>query len=280
MTGSGKIGRWIGFVGLAVLAISSCRKTEKIDLNPNLNVANDIIIAQRPVLNTFRMLVRAVNDTDLQLTGHGYFDGASVTFNPALNKYSFHYFGSYGPDSVARSGTVDAILSGNFAEQGTRVRFSFSAYFEDAMNFNAGDSMVNTGTSGSDLTFSNLIVGGAVLKDTSGTILFSADLQYRVPLNPTGVPAHALITVSGMMGGTSSKGYGFNASIAAPIVYPVYPTICAYIREGSLPFSFAGNTATAGTITLPPVNSCNDSVYYDFGGTVYRWRMKLRYLAH
>src|SRR5512133_1035784 len=91
MTGQNNIGKWIVRAGLvAILAVPvSCGKTETIDLNPNLNVANDIVISQRLVLNAFRLLVRAVNDTDLLLTHHTYFDGASVTYTPGLKKYAF-----------------------------------------------------------------------------------------------------------------------------------------------------------------------------------------------
>lgn len=282
MTAQNNIAKWFVRTGLfALLALPvSCGKSEKIDLNPNLNVANDIVISQRLVLNAFRLLVRAANNSGLLQTHHAFFDGASVTWTPGLKKYAFQYFGANTPDSVMRSGTIEAVLSGNLVDPGTRIGFSFTNYSEDAMHFTSTDTVENTGISGTDLTFSNSIPDGVVVKDTAGTIRFTADLHYTLPVNPTGGMSQAVIMVTGNFAGTSSRGHVFSSAISVPLVFPVFTSVCAYMRDGTVPFSITGHEGIAGTITFPPVQSCSDSVYYDFGGTVYRWRMKQNYLAH
>jgi hypothetical protein len=281
MRGLADIGKiLVAAVLMAVLGFNySCTKNEKIDLNPGLNVANDIIIAQRPVLLAFRLLIRAVNDTALQQTHHGAFDGASVTYNPGQNRYSFYFFGIC-PDGVARAGRIDADLFGELQAPGTGARFTFYNYFEDGMNMNAGDTLVNTGLSGDNLTFTNSVTGGVILKDTIGTIRFSATLNYQVPAAPWNGPASAMIGIVGSISGTSSKGFVFSSDVPEPIIYQVFSETCAWVRQGTIRFYISDTASAAGTIRLPGVSSCNDSVYYDLSGTTYRWRMKFNYLNH
>lgn len=271
-----------GFLGLlAILVLTmSCTKNESRDLAPVLNVADDIIIAQRPVIHTFRMLARAVNDPELQQSHQAYFDGASVTFDPALNHYSFFFMGMYSPDSVLRHGRIEAYVSGDLASVGTTVRFGFNNYKEDGMPVSGDDTLTNTGIEGTDLTFLNSFSNGVIIKDTVGTIRYSATMEYRLPANPPGGYQGAVITVNGRISGTSSKGLVFSSEISSPCVYPVYSSLCAWIREGAILFSLTDSPGEAGTIGFPPLTSCNDSVYYDFGVTTYRWRMKSTYLSH
>jgi hypothetical protein len=281
MKGSDKIVKLLSLAGLvAVLAFTtSCKKEKQIDLNPGLNVANDIIIAQRPVLFAVKMIVRAANDTGLQQTYHTAFEGASVTYNPGQNRYSFYFFGT-GPDGVARAGSIDADLFGDLSVAGTMVRVTFHNYFEDGMNINAGDSLMSGGISGNNLTFSNVVSGGIILKDTIGTIHFNANLEYRVPAAPWSSIPSALLSAWGTISGTSSKGFPFTSVITEPLVYPLYSQTCAWVRQGSFRFSISDTGSVAGTIIFPSLSSCNDSVYYDLTGTTYRWRMELNYLNH
>ena len=274
--------RSAGFLCLLTILVitGSCRKNESRNLAPALNVADDIVLAQRPVTNTFRMLARAVNDPELQQTHHTFFDGASVTFDPTQNHYSFFFMGIFSPDSVFRHGRIEAYLSGDLDSAGTAVRFLFNDYKEDGMPVNGDDSLTSTGPSGTDLVFSNTFKNGVIIKDTVGTITFSAELEYRLPANPSGSYELSVITVTGTISGTSSKGFVFSSDIPVPCVYPVYSSYCPWIREGSIRFAVTDSPGDAGTIAFPPLTSCNDSVYFDFGVTTYRWRMKSTYLSH
>jgi hypothetical protein len=274
--------RKTAFLGLLAILVctGSCTKNESSDLAPVLNVADDIIITQRPVIHTFRMLARAVNDPELQQSHQAYFDGASVTFDSALNRYSFFFMGMYSPDSVLRHGMIEAYISGDLAIAGTTVRFTFNNYREDGMSVNGDDTLTSAGTEGTDLMFFNSFSNGVIIKDTVGTIRYSASLEYRLPANPPGGYPESLITVNGRISGTSSKGLVFSSEISSPCVYPVYSSLCAWIRQGSILFSLTDSPGEAGTIGFPPLASCNDSVYYDFGTTTYRWRMKSTYLSH
>jgi hypothetical protein len=72
----------------------------------------------------------------------------------------------------------------------------------------------------------------------------------------------------------------FSSVVTEPLIYPVYSGTCAWIRQGSIRFYISESSSASGTIRLPVVSSCNDSVYYDLSGTTYRWRMELNYLNH
>jgi hypothetical protein len=282
MKGSDNIGKIRGFILLMILLaiMWSCKKNEKYDLNADLNVANDIVIAQRPVIHAFRMLVRALEDSALQQSHHTFFDGASVTYDPGQNSYSFYFMGMYCPDSVIRTGRIETYIDGDFFSEGTSVRITFNNYKEDGMNITGSDSLVNAGLSGNNMIFSNSFENGVIIKDTVGTIRFRAIMEYQVQVSPPGGYLQTMISVFGTMEGTSSKGFAFSSEISEPLAYPVYSSWCAWIREGSILFSGPGSSVNSGTIYFPPVTSCNDSVYYDFGVTTYRWRMNPKYLNH
>ena len=265
---------------LVILFLISCGKNESVDLNPSLNVANDIVISQRMMLNAFRMLVRAVHDPELQQTHQNYFDGASVSFDPSVNKYTFLYMGTRCPDSVLRTGSMTAILSGPFGEPGTVIRFGFANFSEDTWQVSATDSLVNTGVSGNVLSFSNTFRDAVIVKDTVGAIRFDADLVWQVPEPVSPENPAAVMSVTGTITGISSRGYPLSANISAQLSVAVFPETCPWTREGTLTFPSADLPGGAGLIRFPGLNSCNDSVYYDLGHTTYRWRMKSNYLWH
>lgn len=271
---------WIRTGMPIILLLISCGKNESVDLKPSLNVANDVVISQRMMLNAFRMLVRAVHDPELQQTHQNYFDGASVSFDSSMNKYTFHYMGILCPDSVLRTGSMTAILSGPFAEPGTVIRFGFANFSEDTWHVNATDSLVNTGVSGNVLSFSNTFRGAAIVKDTVGSIRFDADLVWQVPESVgAGNPA-SVMSVTGTISGISSRDYPISATVSAQLSVAVFPETCPWPREGAFTFTSADLPGGTGLIRFPGLNSCNDSVYYDLGHTTYRWRMKSNYLWH
>ena len=262
-----------------LLSASSCKKAKTYNLGPDLNVANDIVITQRIVVNTFRMLVRAAADPALTQTHQAFFDGASVIYNPALEKYTFFYYGIYSPDSVLRSGSIEAVLSGDLFASGTRAEIRFLDYSEDGMPVTGTDSVFNTGPSATGLTFENRVSSGLVIKDTVGTIAFSAGFAFTLdpPLPPD---AAASMLVTGNLDGVSSKGFPFSATISDPLESAVYTGVCPWTRSGLMVVSMSNSTGNADGIYFPEPSSCNDSVYYDFGVTTYKWRMKPKYLSH
>lgn len=282
MTGSGRfLSEFVSLTAIILcFSLISCNKNEAIDLNSNLNIANDIVLSQRPLIQSFRMLVRAVADTGLQQTHQAFFDGASVSYNPGSNRYSFFYQGAACPDSVIRSGRIDADLFGDFYTQGTKVKITFTNYTEDFMPIAATDSLINEGISGSHVVFANIIANGIIIKDTVGTIHFNARLKYWLPSAPAGIGNQALINIGGTQSGTSSKGFIFFSEIFDTLAYPVFSDACAWVRKGTIRFALSEGSAPEGAIRFPALTSCNDSVYYDFGATTYQWRMKPKYMSH
>lgn len=267
-------------IAIATICLMSCRKNESIDLNPNLNTANDLIIAQRPVAFAFRMLVRAIHDEELQQSYHSSFDGASVLLNPQTNTYCFYFLNETGPDSVLRYGRVDMTLSGDFYTTGTTISITFVDYAEDGMSVTGDDSLVNAGMTNDSLLFVNTVKEGIVHKDTMGVIRFSSRLEYRVPVSAPGYPLQSLIMLTGTTEGISSKGHSFSADVKTPVAFPVYTSRCAWPRQGKIMVVVPDGEIMNSDIRFPALTSCNDSVYYDFGSTTYQWRMKASYLKH
>jgi hypothetical protein len=226
------------------------------------------------------MLVRAASDEELNVTGHAYFDGASVSWDSAERTYSFYYYGIRCADSVYRSGRFDARLSGDLFANGTNALITFTGYKEDWMDISGTDSVINAGPSASGILFRNSLHSGRIDKDTSGPILFEAGFSYELVPVQNGGWLQSLITVTGQIGGTSSKGFTFSSSVTEPADYAVSSSICPWIRGGVISFSLAGSGAEVGSIVFPPMASCNDSVYYTLGTTEYRWRMEPEYLRH
>ncbi len=262
-----------------LLSVTSCNKSRTYDLGPDLNVANDFVITQRIVVNSFRMLVRAASDPGLTQTHQAFFDGASVIYDPSHEKYTFFYYGIYSPDSVFRSGSVEVVLTGDLFTSGTKAELRFVNYSEDGMPFTCTDSLINTGTSASGYAFENRVSSGLVVKDTIGSIAFSAAFSFTLdpPMPPD--PA-ASIKVTGSLDGVSSKGFPFSTTISVPFETAVFTTRCPWTRSGMTLVSLSNSTGNQDGIYFPGPASCNDSVYYNFGVTTYRWRMKPKYLAH
>jgi hypothetical protein len=282
MTGTvnSRIRRLLTTVIVMGALMAACTKDEQLDLNPALNVANDMVIAQRPVLYSFRMLVCAASDDELNVTGHAFFDGASVSWDSAEMTYSFHYYGIRCEDSVYRSGSFTARLTGDLFSAGTLALITFTGYREDWMEIRGTDSVFNTGPSASGMTFRNTLHSGRIVKDTIGPILYEAEFAYELVPAAQGGWLQSLISVTGEMGGTSSKAFTFSSSFTQPADYAVSSAVCPWIRGGVISFSLAGTGADQGSIVFPPMASCNDSVYYMLGTTEYRWRMEPEYLKH
>ncbi len=264
----------LALVLLMAAGMPACKKATQADLNPNLNVANDILISERPLINSFTMLLRATTDTLLQLTHDGMIQNAWVTYNPGQMQYSFKYFGTASPDGVVRSGRIDAALTGDFFAAGTSVKFTFQGYTEDGMPISGIDSLLCTDHQSGLAVYRNSAVL-TIIKDTIGTIHAQIDLKYRIPLYAPMGYENAVVQIEGSDSGTSSKGYSYLSSVSDTLSAPMN---CPWICSGSIGLTIPGAPQPTGVIVFVSGQGCSDRVDYQFGETVYQWKMEKLYL--
>jgi hypothetical protein len=272
--GGNRMGRWLALALVLAGGLDACKKSTLADLNPQLNVANDIIIGERPLLNAFTMLLRAATDTSLQLTHGAMIQNAWVTYNPGQMQYTFKYFGTVSPDGVLRSGRMDASLTGDFFTTGTTVKITFLGYAEDGMLVEGSDSIFCTGHVSGEILYLNRGVL-TILKDTIGTIHSGLSLAYSIPWYAPMGYGQALVRMAGSDSGTSSKGFTYGSAVKDTLIFAMD---CPWIISGTIGFTVKEAPQPAGLIQFVSGEGCSNRVNYIFGETVYQWRMQRSYL--
>ena len=263
-----------------LLALTSgCKKNQQIDLKPNLNVANDQILANRPFIYVFQMLVKAVADSSLEATHHAVIDNATVSLDAKHQKYSFSFQGNLCADSVIRFGTFVATVDSGFFHKGTVINITFPGYIEDFHRITGNDSILSEGLVNGEYRYENFITGAEITKDSIHTIQFGAVYQISVSLSVLALGANqTVITFNGSSSGISSAAYPFTAEITKSLsLYEICPP---WIIDGLIAFSISGVEVKAGTIEFMSKTSCSDKIKYDFEGNIYYLRMNEQYLGH
>jgi hypothetical protein len=269
----------ITFVFLLLASLAGCKKNKKeIDLRPDLNVANDLVLSNRPFVYVFTLLVKAASDSLLQATHHAVIDGASVNLDAENRKYTFYFFRTLGSDSTIRDGAIAASVDSGFFNKGTRISIDFQAYCEDTRQVTGSDSIVCTGLLNGQFLYDNVITGAEILKDTVRKILFDAEYKIAVDVDVVAQGAiQTAIRFGGNSRGTSSLGYSFTSETTRDLT--VY-TLCPWIVDGIMAFSVPAAEIEAGTIEFMAKTLCNDKMDYDFAGNIYHMRINGKYLKY
>lgn len=260
------------------LLFAGCKKNTTIDLKPNLNAANDIVILHRAFIHVFDMMLKASLDSALHVDLHALIDSATVTYAPQLNRYNFSYQGNKCSDSVVRFGSFEVVPDTGFFITGAKAPVNFISYFEDGHHITSGDTICNNGlVSGGEIQFQSVVTDALIAKDSVGNIRWNGKLNHLV--DPSIVQqgmAGAIILVDGAGSGSTSRGFGFTSSIQQPIKDLLD---CPWLRAGIIGVSISGTEVADATISYRPEMSCNDSVRYNFDGTIYKWRMDRDHLS-
>jgi hypothetical protein len=268
--------KW-GILLPVVLLLFSCQKNRQVDLNPNVNVANDIVISETAYNHAFRMVLKAV--TDLALTGgsHVLIDSASVTWDTTAHRIQFVYNYKKCPDSVLRFGTFAALLSGQATAPGSTVSIVFLNYSENLFPVTGSDSVVNEGV-GPDgkLSFADYITGGEIRKDTM-VIRWNSVNRFR--MDPSAlVPGNDVsYYITGDAHGQSSRGYSFTASVHDSLTGQFS---CPWISGGTIALSVPGADVETGVIDYLAGDGCTDKLRYDFEGNIYYLWSSGKYLVN
>ncbi len=270
----------VGYVALLFILLAGaagCKKNTQTDLKPDLNVANDQVLANRAFLYLFRMVARAAGDSLLQATHHATIDSALVTLDAKNQKYTFAFRGSLGADSVGRGGSFIATIDSGFFHKGTVIKLTFLGYAENTHHISGSDSIRCLGLVNGAYLYDNIIRSAGISKDSVSTIRFGAIYRTSVEVNKMARGTRqTVISFSGTSGGTSSGGYAFSATVDRNLVlYETCPWIC---DDGLIAFTIPGVDISSGTIEFMAKSGCNDKLTYDFQGNTYYLRMQEKYL--
>jgi hypothetical protein len=256
--------------------MAGCKKNKEFDLRPNLNVSNDQILANRPFIYAFQILLRAATDSTLQSTLHAEIDGATVNLDVKRQTYTFLFQDTMSSDSVRRGGAFVATVDSGFFHKGTTMKIVFQGYAEDGHVVSGKDSIRCNGLLNDDYLYDNFISEARITKDSAHNIQFRADYKMSVSRIPVTYGTNQRgLTFAGNSGGISSGGYPFTSSIENALIFR---QMCPWICDGLIAFSITGADIPSGTIEFMAKIDCNDNIKYDFTGNIYLLRMMNKFL--
>ncbi|MEI6889712.1 MAG: hypothetical protein ACOYM0_16135 [Bacteroidales bacterium] len=262
-----------GIIIFAVLFISAaagCKKKDSsYDLSPNLNIANDIVFAERGLFHTFDLLLKANLDSAILKYGVGSIDKAGVRYDSAARQFIFYYQSRICADSVDRNGNIIVNLSGNFFSPGTHAKVVFENYSEDSRQFIGSDSLFNEGNAtGSGIIYASFIDSLIISKDASQSTKWHSLFVYHLPDAITILPDSLLqLTITGSAFGSSSAGYPFLFQISYPLLNDFN---CPWIRQGVMSLSTPSVQVTSGYIEYANQAICDNRVTYIFDGNIFK----------
>jgi len=265
-------------IGLLFLFSGCSKKNQSFNLRPNLNAADDIVIAERGLAHTFNLLLRANLDSMIMNTGHGIIDQAIVAYLKPENTFNILYSGKRCADSAVRNGLISIRLSGNFFTKGTVSRVTFKGYSEDYHLFTGSDSLVNQGSSPAGfLVMASFIDSLIIYKDSTGNIYWYSSLVYNIPpmikLPPD---SNTPVNITGSAHGISSHSYNYSLQITSPLINDLN---CPWFRDGIMQVSISGVDVPSGTIRFMNRTKCDNRVTYDFEGNLFEWWINARKLG-
>ena len=264
---------------LFLTGFDSCKKDTSLDLGPNVNSSNDIILSISSFTNIFNLLIKARLDSFLSMYGFSFIDGVDVTYDSLQMKYSFNFGAGISSDSVRRNGKIEVIVSGDILQSGTYARVSFLNYFEDGGEINGTDSITNDGVDAfNKQEFSEFVTNGSINKFLSGnTLHVNIKNTYRTDRTSLVSGNDILFLIKGDLWGLSSKGHNFTGSIRDTILDAFN---CPWIKGGIVDVHVPDASITDGYIDFVCSDGCSDDFWYYFGDCSFKVRKTQKYLKN
>jgi len=254
---------------LILLLSGGCKKNSEADLSPDLNVADDVVIAESAYNHAVENLLRALADPVLNSTCHSVIDSANVVYVPGDNKYIFYFISKMSPDSVIRNGTVEMYRTGNLSDTGTFFRIFFQNLVEYRNLITGYDSVVYRGIDDhGKMVFVNYITEGVIHKMLE-LITWTSTNSFRV--DPVLFQSGNVLNyyINGIAAGTSSKGHDFTAEIGDSLIYA---DPCPWIGQGTIRLKIPGADISTGFVDFITGDGCTNRIKYDFEGNYfYLW---------
>lgn len=257
----------------------SCRKNGSTDLDPNVNVSNDVIISLSSYTGIFDLLIKARLNPTLQSTGFAYFDGVNVSYDSVNKVYRFGFGTSISPDSVQRTGWMTIVVSGDILLKGSYAKVSYQDYFEDGGKVLGNDSIANEGVNSlNQMVFSVHVSQGTIMKAiTKITMTVNLSCTYKTPISAlfSGSDLHFL--VQGKVSGLSSKGHSFSANIRDTLVNSFS---CPWLNGGVIDVDVSDATVPSCNIDFTNKNGCSDVIWYYCNGAEFKVLKNQYYLKN
>lgn len=253
---------------LVLVFMVSCHKNKEVDLKPDVNVANDVVIAECAFKYIFNMIVKAQTDQALQANHVDWIDSAWVIYNPNQNEFIFEYSEKMCQDSVRRNGKFEAKFDSGFLRPGSKTMVLFESYYDGNESIHGMDSIVNNGiASGNRMVFTNYVKNGMILKGlaNNAVITWSSETQFITNANSFNQPGDITFLMGGTCEGISSKDYSFSATLDSLM----YIINCPWILAGKIHLSIPGAEYSTGIVDFIPNDGCSNKMIYTFEGSTF-----------
>ena len=256
---------------LVLVFMVACHKNKEVDLKPDLNVANDVVISECAYKYIFNMIVRAQINPALKPNHVTLIDSAWVSYNTSESEFVFEFSGKMCQDSLRRNGKFEAEFDSSFLRPGSVTMVLFESYYDGTESINGLDSIVNNGiSSGNRMVFTNYIKNGIILKGLAddARITWSSETQFSTDASSFTQTGNITFLMDGTCAGISSKGYTFSATLDT-----LTDNInCPWILDGKIHLSIPGAGYSTGIVDLISNDGCSNKMKYTFeGNTYYLW---------
>jgi len=255
-------------VPVFLTGLISCRKNKEVDLKPDVNSANAIVLAHSNLKYVFDLLLKAGNDSALRATGHSRIDSSAVTLDSLAHGLYFDFVNTLCPDSIIRNGRVQVIYNGKIFHKGYSAAITFIGYNVDLDTYTGTDSLVNLGVNDRKAwVYSCSLPDGGIKKGVEGgTAVYS--IKGFITLDSVAIAnlQNPVWFVSGTINGVTSYGDSFSAVITNPLA-EVFQ--CPWIKYGRISVSVANADIQNGSIDFIDDTGCDAATTYNFGGNVF-----------
>jgi hypothetical protein len=261
---------------LAFMAVVACKKgSEQIDYNPNIQAANNQVIAERAFSDVFNIFFRVVSDTSLRNTGSNEIYSANCTYqddNGIEYVIQYPYWSVSCPDGKYRAGTITATLDKDFWEPGSVATLVFTDYFVDNLSLDGNNTISNDdkGMSAEMVFIHEVPSATLTFHDTTTQQSFQWESQKyfvwtegRESLYDT---EDDVFEISGTSNGTDLNNVYFSAVIDTALGNYFN---CRWIRTGRTIINTPGLNVKDGYIDYIGDDNCTDLVIYYFDGNAF-----------
>jgi hypothetical protein len=257
---------------ILILSVYSCKKSStEIDYNPNLQAANNQVIAERAYADVFNIFFRVVYDTTLISTGSNNIFGAQCSYQDTNGiEYIIDYHeGASCPDGKYRYGRITATLSDDYQAPGAAATLVLSGYRANGLGLEGENYITHDYEEGSflnsyfynipeaTLTFYDSITLGSFQWGGIKTYLWVDGYQTPYDYDDD------LFEITGKSYGTDLSNVAFSAEIDTALGNYLN---CRWIRTGRTNLSTPELEVTGGYIDYIGDDTCTNLVKYYFDG--------------
>lgn len=258
---------------LLIFSAGSCKKGSiETNYNPNLEVANNQVIAERAYSDVFNIFFMVVSDSVLKADGSDTVFGAFCTYTDTPNiQYVIDFLPYYTlcPDGKIRKGVITVNLNKDFSETGAIATLTFSDYTIDHL-WLKGDNMIsNTGmTMNMQPTYMHQVPSAtlSLLDSLSSQNFYWSSEKMFIHTEGIGTPDDFnddVFEITGEASGTATNGAAFSATIGEALGDHFN---CRWIRTGITNLNIPGLEVKTGYIDYIGEDTCTNQVIYYFNG--------------